>query len=292
MAEDTPFISIIVPCFNQAHYLPEALESIQRQTYHHWECIIIDDGSTDNTGEVAWKWLVKDNRFRYMRKENGGLSSARNAGLEIAKGDYIQLLDADDLLESDKITHQVDFLQRAERAIDVVVSGYRYFQDTPAPENLLLFGRFDLLPEVAMNYNDNRDEIIKLMARVNPMVVSAPLYLRDVFQRVGNFDESLGALEDWDLHFRCAMQGIVFQHSGYLPKTKTLIRLHEHSLSTDRRNMLRSLANFRRKHKNNIMFAQENGLFVKSVGESMYRIFKMLVPPIFVWLIKKLLGYA
>lgn len=92
-------ISIIIPCYNQAQYLPEALNSVLRQKYTNWECIIINDGSSDNTHEVAQEWLKKDKRFKYIYKDNGGLSSARNAGLDLAIGNYIQFLDADDLLD-------------------------------------------------------------------------------------------------------------------------------------------------------------------------------------------------
>lgn len=89
-------ISIIVPCYNQARYLDDCLQSVLDQTYQNWECIIVNDGSPDNTAEVAEKWTQKDARFRYIFKENGGLSSARNAGIEVAKGEWILPLDSDD----------------------------------------------------------------------------------------------------------------------------------------------------------------------------------------------------
>ena len=91
-----PLISVIVPCYNQAQYLDECLQSVLNQTYQDWECIIVNDGSPDHTEEIAKNWVEKDARFRYLSKENGGLSSARNAGIEIAKGEWILPLDADD----------------------------------------------------------------------------------------------------------------------------------------------------------------------------------------------------
>ncbi|MFC6267076.1 glycosyltransferase family 2 protein [Frigoriflavimonas asaccharolytica] len=91
-----PEISIIVPCYNQAEYLDECLQSVLNQTFQNWECIIVNDGSPDNTEEKAEKWAQKDARFKYLNKENGGLSSARNAGIEIAKGEWILPLDSDD----------------------------------------------------------------------------------------------------------------------------------------------------------------------------------------------------
>ncbi|HEU4496898.1 MAG TPA: glycosyltransferase family 2 protein, partial [Flavobacterium sp.] len=89
-------MSIIVPCFNQSQYLGEALQSVSEQTYTDWECIIVNDGSPDDTEEVSKEWCEKDARFKYLYKENGGLSSARNAGIAVAGGEYILPLDADD----------------------------------------------------------------------------------------------------------------------------------------------------------------------------------------------------
>ncbi|MCU7614251.1 glycosyltransferase family 2 protein [Chryseobacterium sp. GMJ5] len=89
-------ISIIVPCYEQACYLDECLQSVLDQTYQNWECIIVNDGSADHTEEVAQQWVEKDKRFIYLSKKNGGLSSARNAGIEKAKGEWILPLDADD----------------------------------------------------------------------------------------------------------------------------------------------------------------------------------------------------
>ncbi|MDM1073040.1 glycosyltransferase family 2 protein [Empedobacter brevis] len=91
-----PLISVIVPCYNQSQYLDECLQSVLEQTYQNWECIIVNDGSPDNTEEVALKWIAKDTRFNYLNKDNGGLSSARNAGIKIAKGEWVLPLDSDD----------------------------------------------------------------------------------------------------------------------------------------------------------------------------------------------------
>ena len=111
---NNPLISVIVPCYNQAQYLDECLQSVLDQTYSNWECIIVNDGSPDNTEEVAKKWLAKDSRFRYFYKENGGLSSARNFGIKKAEGEWILPLDSDDkigdcYLEKAQIHFHEDF---------------------------------------------------------------------------------------------------------------------------------------------------------------------------------------
>lgn len=103
-------VSVIIPCYNQDKYLPDALGSVLAQTYSHWECIIINDGSPDNTEGVARAWILMDPRFKYSKKENGGLGSARNAGLRFARGKYIQFLDADDVIHPDKFNQQTKAL--------------------------------------------------------------------------------------------------------------------------------------------------------------------------------------
>ena len=92
-----PLISVVIPAYNAEQFLDETLESVLSQTYENWECIIVNDGSTDNTESVAKKWCEKDSRFRLTDKENGGLSSARNWGIKESKAEYIAFLDADDL---------------------------------------------------------------------------------------------------------------------------------------------------------------------------------------------------
>ena len=118
-------VSIIVPCYKQAHYLREALQSVLEQSYSNWECIIVNDGSPDTTELVAKQWLEKDSRFHYLYKENGGLPSARNAGIKISTGEFILPLDADDILHPDYLKKTVPVLNKNN---DLgVVSCYRYF---------------------------------------------------------------------------------------------------------------------------------------------------------------------
>lgn len=124
-----PLVSIIVPCYNQAQYLDEALQSVLDQTYENWECIMVNDGSSDNTEEIAQKWVVKDSRFLYFYKENGGLSSARNLGIEVAKGDYIQFLDSDDVLDSKKMELSLNEIALNSSDENIIISNFRMFVD-------------------------------------------------------------------------------------------------------------------------------------------------------------------
>ncbi|MBX9888401.1 MAG: glycosyltransferase [Flavobacteriaceae bacterium] len=121
-------VSVIVPCYNQAQYLPEALQSVLDQTYSDWECIIVNDGSPDDTDIVAKDWLIKDSRFKYIYKENGGLSSARNAGIEIAIGDYIQFLDADDFLKNKKLELSLEALL-TDSQNNIVITNFQMYDN-------------------------------------------------------------------------------------------------------------------------------------------------------------------
>lgn len=119
-------VSIIVPCYNRAVYLPEALQSVLNQTYTNWECIIVNDGSTDNTEEIVKEWTHRDFRFKYVYKKNGGVSSARNEGLKVAQGEYIHFLDSDDLINKFKLEKQ---LACFKENIDIVICDYFPFEN-------------------------------------------------------------------------------------------------------------------------------------------------------------------
>src|ERR687894_2072239 len=89
-------VTVVIPCYNQAHFLGEAIESVLSQTYPHFEIVVVDDGSTDNTSEVASGY--PPDKVRLIRQENKGLSAARNAGLGRSGGEYVVFLDSDDRL--------------------------------------------------------------------------------------------------------------------------------------------------------------------------------------------------
>lgn len=105
MEENKPLVSVIVPCYNHAQYLHDALSSVYNQTYQNWECIVINDQSLDNTIEVATEWIEKDSRFKLVNAEtNGGLAASRNLGIMHSNGLYILPLDADDKLHQAYLT--------------------------------------------------------------------------------------------------------------------------------------------------------------------------------------------
>lgn len=109
-----PKVSVIVPCYNQAAYLPKAIASLQAQTLDRWECLVIDDGSTDNTAEVVSNIALREPRVHLLQKLNGGSASARDMGLDHAQGEFIQFLDADDTIAPNKLEQQVRLMERED----------------------------------------------------------------------------------------------------------------------------------------------------------------------------------
>ncbi len=189
MDRNHPRLSVVVPTFNRAHCLGETLESIVSQSYRDFELIVVDDGSTDATGEVVQRFA----KARYLRlSENAGVSHARNRGIALACGEFICFLDSDDLWLKDKLERQIEWM--------------------------------DAHPECTVCYTD---EIwIRNGVRVNPMkkhgkysgdifrhclplcIVSpsSVLMRASLFEEVGRFDESLPACEDYDLWLRIALR--------------------------------------------------------------------------------------
>lgn len=124
---ENELISIIVPIFNVENYLRECLDSIHHQTYENFECLLIDDGSPDNSAEICREYVAKDSRFRYFKKENGGLSTARNFGIEVANGDFVVFVDGDDIIDR----HQLGFLhdKLKEYDADIAIGSYHQYSE-------------------------------------------------------------------------------------------------------------------------------------------------------------------
>lgn len=171
-------VSIIVPCYNQAEYLPETLNSVLAQTYTNWECIIVDDGSVDKSHDVAKEYVGKDCRFTYLYQDNQGPSAARNNGIMHASGDYILPLDADDLIADSYI----------EKAVSVFETNPEYKVVYCRAKK---FGVWDLewrLPEYSY------DKILW----DNVIFVTA-MYRRVDYNNTSGYNSNMrGGLEDWD----------------------------------------------------------------------------------------------
>ncbi|SFD02585.1 glycosyltransferase family 2 protein [Algibacter pectinivorans] len=195
------FISIIVPCYNQAHFLDEALQSVYAQTSPNWECIIVNDGSTDNLEEVALNWTRKDIRFKYFFKENGGLSSARNYGVNKATNNIILPLDADDVINTALIKDVLNTFNNTNA--DLVYYDVSFFGKKE--------GKY-VLPKY--NY--------KTLLLRNTFIACTP-FKKDNYLAIGGYDEQLKSFEDWDLWIR-----MLNKNSKVVKINKTLYYYRKH----------------------------------------------------------------
>ena len=115
-------VSVVIPIYNSSSYLEDCLKSIECQTFQSWECILVDDGSSDGCGEICDKWSQKDGRFHVIHQENGGVSKARNEGIKNAKGKYVVFIDSDDWVQKDYIDKLFSLMIES----DWVLSGEEY----------------------------------------------------------------------------------------------------------------------------------------------------------------------
>ena len=213
-----PLISVIVPCYNQAQYMDECLQSVLDQTYTNWECIIVNDGSPDHTEEIALQWRQKDSRFKYLKKENGGLSSARNAGIEVAKGEWIQFLDCDDKLDKNKFVDSSKFFDE----FDLVISDYQLFSEDAFLDD----------------YCDFMSKEISLKSIILDWDIhySIPIHC-GVFKKeyIRGFNPILKAKEDWLFWIKYFEINPKVKKN---PQKLAYYRIHEKSMTKDLNNML------------------------------------------------------
>jgi hypothetical protein len=205
-------VSIIIPCYNQGQFLNETLESVFNQTYSNWECLIIDDGSTDNTEEIANDWINKDNRFIYCYKDNAGVSDTRNLGLQKAKGEFIQFLDSDDLISTNKISDSINAVKLND--VDIVCTNYLMFSKSVSSTE----PPFSQLETFEFNFYN--------LARYWNSGFTVPIHCwffkASLFEKI-QFPVSLAAQEDWVVWL------LVFKNSPktfYIPQSLAFYRLN------------------------------------------------------------------
>lgn len=231
MKSSKALVSVIIPCYNYGRYLTEALESVLAQTYTNWECIVVDDGSTDNTREVGMHYAAKDRRFLYIYQQNSGVSCARNTALKEAKGAYIQLLDADDLLQPDKLKLQVSLLEE-NSTVDLVYSSILFFKDSdPA---------YRAGPQLVQNklpVSGSGEPLLKALGDDNLFLPGCVLFRRKMYEQVGEFTRGIEGIEDWDFFYRAVLLNKVFQYDSR-EGTRLLARNHGANASSNGMRML------------------------------------------------------
>ena len=233
----SPRVSVIIPVFNQGDYLSHAVESVLRQSWTDWECVVIDDGSTDATPFVATELAARDDRIKVIRQSNHGLSAARNRGIQESSGEFLQFLDGDDLLASKKLEIQVGYLE-SNPDVDIVYSDITFFRSEAPLESMWSMG--GVLSRSLMVRVRSNESALQSLEHHNIMPVLAALSRRCIVQKAGAFDEGVESHEDHALWLRCAAIGAEFFH---LPAAGGLasVRVHGGSMSHDRERMIRGL---------------------------------------------------
>jgi glycosyltransferase involved in cell wall biosynthesis len=213
-------VSVIMPTYNRAGYIKDAIESVLNQTYNNFELIIVDDGSQDNTEEVISPYLTRDSRIRYIKQANAGAATARNRGLSMRNGNLVAFIDSDDIWESDKLGIQVSIMDALPEA-GIVCSDFSAVKNNSLIERSHIRSYFSVLNDYSLDYHDvfshqldqkiegldNNDKVywgnvFATMLFGNIILTSTCLCRSAVFETAGGFDPSFRTLEDYDLYLK------------------------------------------------------------------------------------------
>lgn len=208
-----PLVSVVIPTYNSVCYLTEAIDSVLAQTFQDFEILVVDDGSTDETATILEE-KYKD-RIRYLHKANGGVSSARNFGIQRAQGKYIAFLDADDIWMPEKLATQIEALAKDEK------SKVCYSSLLICDEDLNYVG---------LNLSPRRDDIISDLLLIGNVVAtpSSVIAEMELFHEVGAFDVGLSQCADWEMWIRLSTK------TGFIYIDQPLVKYRQHGSNMSR----------------------------------------------------------
>ena len=216
-----PKVSVIIPCYNYGRYLARAVDSVLSQTFSDFELLVVDDASTDDTALVAQGYADRKLLRLIRRKQNKGLSAARNLGMENATGEYLVFLDADDTIAPEKLARQVEFLDK-HTAAALVYSDVEYVDEAKHATRYFpgVLARYGKLPQ---------GDVFEELLSGNFMTVNSVMVRASCVAAAGLFDENLRAMEDWDMWLRICMSG----GAGYIDSVLASVFVHKNSMSAD-----------------------------------------------------------
>jgi glycosyltransferase involved in cell wall biosynthesis len=219
MESKQPLVSIITPSFNRADVIGETAESIFRQTYIHWEWVIVDDGSTDNSWEIIEKFAQQDSRIKIFKRSRGpkGACTCRNIAIEKSTGEYLIFLDTDDLLASFCIEQRIKAVKE-NPAADFIIFPMLLFSRQPDDLRLL------------WNVETGENDLARIL-RSDPICQgTGTIWKKDSFIDIGKWKEDLAVWQDIELHIRALTKSLNYSKRMDLPPD-TFIRISEVSLS-------------------------------------------------------------
>ena len=215
---NNPLVSIIIPTYNRPDLLVETLDSVKNQKYQDWECIVVDDGSTDNTLDVLQEYALEDSRFRiYKRPDNylPGANGARNYGLDLSEGEFIQWFDSDDIMNEDFISAKIETFQKYPDS-QSIITRFTFFNNQGVTNNQLGFNK--VFPE----FHEN------MIAVKIPVWTPSIMFRKEFLLKIGErFDENIKRLQEYEFFSRIFVK---YPHEKYLMnKSLCLVREHEHA---------------------------------------------------------------
>lgn len=225
---ESALASVIVTAYNQECFLAETLESVIGQTYRPIECVIVDDGSGDGTAKIAASYVGRSERnmtFRHIHQQNQGAQAARNNGVTACRGEYIQHLDGDDLLDRDKLRSQVESLSKSGPDCDAVYGDAIFL--LPTESGFQAAEKFGTGP--------SEDFVVRLLSGKFNANFSY-LCRRTAVQAAGPWDPGIAINQDYEYFLRMACRGMRFQ---YVPGMTGLYRKHSRARISDQGMMLR-----------------------------------------------------
>lgn len=231
---NTPTVDVIIPAYNISRHLPAALESVISQTFENWRIFLVDDGSTDNTDEVIAPFKQRlGSRLTYLKRENGGIAAARNTGIRNSAGQYIAILDGDDVWLPNRLAMSIACLEDRPEA------GLSYGLITRIADDGSRLETFQGNSPLAEG---------KLASQIYMRTVELPCptitFRRSCIEEVGLFDESMRAVEDRDLWLRIALRSEI----AFIPEVIALYRMSANSVSRNYDKQLQAQLRFIDKH--------------------------------------------
>ncbi|MDB5280348.1 MAG: glycosyl transferase family 2 [Ferruginibacter sp.] len=209
MLSSDPLVSIIIPTFNREGIIVETLLTVQNQTYRNWECIIVDDFSTDNTYENIERQVKEDSRFILLTNQRKkGAPGARNTGIEKSKGAFLIFLDSDDLLSPDCLAGRIEKFQQHSQC-DFLVFSTVEFKERIDDTNMLV------------NVFTTENVIERFLNLDIPWLIMAPVWRRESFLKLGLWNEDILSWQDWELHIRALLNNLKFL---YFSKVDNYVR--------------------------------------------------------------------
>ena len=222
-------ISIVIPIYNAEKYLEECLNSIKSQTYKNFEVIMVNDGSKDDSETICMNFLRSDSRFRYLKKANGGVSSARNLGLDNVKGDYITFIDADDWVDENYLDLLITTVKKNHS--DIVVSSYKQFNNI----DVFYLRAYTIQEKYLLNFEKmNRDDFLTIFPKLMSINVCfnnavAKLFRKELVKNL-RFDTSIKYGEDLDFYFRLYLN---VDSISYVDEPTYVYRMHGDSTTSN-----------------------------------------------------------